>query len=254
MRRDAGTDAGPPSDLSLGRALTCQLDAQGAMRAAARHIACDPGATGATVVAIVEAWEAGLFSHVEESGGFISGLGAERGCEAWRCAAEAASCEAYAACLERDRRPGPCEPFTTRCEGASLLRCEPDGASAVALVDCASFGATCADGRCRLGDCAFGTDYYHLECVEGSLSLCDGAIRMDCSAWSPGSACTSFHIGGEVPTQWCSPSGESEYGAYSRPVECDGRTIRFVSVSTRAHALDCVASGYRGCDERGCTL
>jgi hypothetical protein len=255
-RFDAGgpilvPDAGPV-DLALGRALTCALDPDAALRAVVRHVACDPAAEGATVVALVEAWEAGLLSQLEMSGGLVEGLGAVYGCDLWRCASDAADCADYAACVEGGRIAGACEPSTTRCEGASMVRCDLDGAASRVLLDCASFGAGCADGRCALGECAFGGDYYDLECRDGALTLCDGAIRMDCGAWIAGASCESFRISGEVPTQWCSTTGMSAYGAYARPVVCDGSTLSFESVSTRVYTLDCAAHGYGACEERGC--
>jgi hypothetical protein len=228
------------------------MDPDAAMRAVTRFIACEPDTERATVVAVMEAWEAGLLSHVEESGGLIEGLGLDLGCAAWRCAAEAEGCGDYEAECRQPGRREPCTPAETSCVGTTLFRCANDGSERRALIDCARFGATCDDGLCRLGDCGFGRDYYHLECEGNALTLCGGALRMDCGAWSPGSSCASFYIGGEVPTQWCSPSGMGEAGGYSRPVECDGRTIRFVSVSGREHALDCIANGYSSCDERGC--
>lgn len=255
MRPDGGRpDAGAP-DTDLARALACDLDADAALRAVTRFVACDPAAERSTVVAIMEAWEAGLLARVEESGGLVEGLAADLGCEVWGCVAAAASCDAYGACLEAARRPMPCEPFTTLCAGDTLMVCGSDGAEARTLVDCARFDAICQDGACQIGECRFGRDYYHLGCDAdaNALVLCDGARRVDCDDVLPGSRCASFHIGGEVPTQWCSPTGGSAAGAYPREVDsCAGGVFTFESVSGVTYSLDCRAEGYRNCTVRGC--
>jgi hypothetical protein len=249
---DAGRDAGP-ADLSLGAALHCGMDRDDVMRFAARHTACR-APERATIVALVEAWEAGLLSQLDQSGGVVEGLEAALGCPTWRCALEAESCEQYEACLDAAAIAGACEPATTRCEGTDIVRCDEDGAASHVILECASFGASCADGACTIGDCSFGPNYYNLECVEDDLVLCEGLVRMPCDAWEPGTTCRSFAIGGEVPTQWCAPEGFGGAGAYERPVDsCEGGVIAFESVSGETYTFDCIEAGYPGCDERGCT-
>ncbi|MEZ4338165.1 MAG: hypothetical protein R3B82_16210 [Sandaracinaceae bacterium] len=247
---DAGVDAGPP-DLELGLALACELGPEEAMQAAARFVACDAAAERATVVAIVEAWEAGLLAHVEESGGLIEGLALDLGCEGWRCAAEATSCREYEACLTAGLVRGRCPAYETSCEGDTLLRCNAEGRGRRPLVDCARFGAECREGAAGSATAPSGrTTTTSRATTTTSPSVRER--RLDCDAWAPGSRCTSFYIGGEVPTKWCSPTGGGEAGGYARPVDCVGGTIRFTSVSTRTYELDCLALGYAGCDERGC--
>ncbi len=246
-RRDAGRDAGP-LDVRLGAALTCALDADAALAAIVRFIACTE--SPATVVSMMEAWEAGLLSGLEPSGGLIAGYQGEVGCEAWRCLASASSCDAASVCLAPSG--GACEPGSLRCDGDIIVACAMEGDGARRAFDCASLGATCDGGRCNRDGCTFYGDYYQLECQDDALTLCDGAIRMPCEAWAPGSACASFAIGGEVPTQWCSPSRMGVAGAYARAVECVGGALLFESVSTRTYRFDCTANGYSRCAERGC--
>lgn len=240
----------PPADVRLGDAISCGLDGGERMvRAAARLVACRERGT---VSQLVELWEAGLWSGIEPSGGAPGLDGIDLGCDAWACLASIGSCAEVDAC--RARPGGPCEPYARACRGTEIVTCDRDGAALVHGFDCASVGATCEGGSCVLGGCRFGAEHYALVCDGDDLVLCDGAVRLDCAAWREGTACAPFHVGGEVPIAWCSPGGESAYGGYERPVECDGRTIRFESQSSRQrYELDCVAAGYPGCDERGCT-
>jgi hypothetical protein len=246
---DAGRDGGPPPDTRLGEALTRAMDADTALAGIVRFVACTD--TRATVVGLMEAWEAGLLSAFELSGGLVEGYDADLGCEAWRCLASAGSCELAAACMPA--RDEACEPSSAGCDADVITTCAADGSGARRLFDCATLGARCEEGRCHLGDCVFGAAHYQLECEGDALTICEGAVRMPCEAWAPGSSCTSFAIGGEVPTQWCSPSGVPVSGAYSRPVDCDdGGSLSFASVSTRVYRFDCLANGYAGCEDRGC--
>jgi hypothetical protein len=250
---DGGPDAGP-AELALGVALHCDIDPDDVVRLAARHTACRaPEHT--TIVAVVEAWEVGLLSQLDQSGGVIEGMEADIGCPAWRCAADAESCDAYEACLDAAAIPGACEPYSLRCDGTNVVRCAEDGTASHVILECASFGASCDEGSCRIGECSFGPNYYNLGCDEGDLVLCEGLVRMSCEAWEPGTTCRSFAIGGEVPTQWCAPEGFGGAGLYSLPVdECEAGVISFETASGESYTFDCIDAGYAGCDERGCTL
>jgi hypothetical protein len=257
---DAGRDAGrvepidpPDPELQLGRTLRCELDDEAALAAVVRWVACTPDET-TTVRGLFEAWEAGLYAAVEENGGFTGGSALEIPCDGWRCIAEARSCEEASRCIEEAYAGAACEPRTRSCDGSRVTRCASDGRGSAELIDCADFGATCSEGQCRLGECVFSEGYYHLDCDGDDLVLCEGAVRMSCDAWQSGARCGRFAIGGEVPTAWCSRSDESVAGAYDFPVSCESSgTIRFESVSTDAFSYDCLANGYRGCTERGCS-
>ncbi|MDQ3038143.1 MAG: hypothetical protein M3Y87_37470 [Myxococcota bacterium] len=251
---DAGTiDASVPPPSPLRRALTCDLDDAAVLRAAARFTSCDERAT---MRQVVEMWEAGLFSGIDLSGGLVGPGLDDLGCEVWRCIAGAGDCAAMTACLEgaSSEPAGGCPAFTQVCDGTSIALCD-DAGRAHRRLDCAALGATCEEGRCRLGDCQFGAEFYQLDCVDGDLAVCGGAIRASCGAWIAGSRCASFAIGGEVPTAYCSPTGGGVAGAYPTPVSCASGIVTFESSATgRTFRFECAASGYAGCDERGCVL
>jgi hypothetical protein len=257
---DAGRDAGrvepidpPDPELRLIHTLRCGLDDGAALAAAVRWVACTPEET-TTVRGLFEAWEAGLFAAVEENGGFTGGSAIEIPCGAWRCLSGARSCEEAARCVEDAFGGGACEPYTRTCDGARVTRCASDGRGRAELIDCSDLGASCSAGRCELGECVFSEGYYHLDCDDDDLVLCEGAVRMSCDAWRPGARCGSFAIGGEVPTAWCTRSDEFVAGAYDFPVSCESSgAISFESVSTEAYEFDCLANGYRGCTARGCS-
>jgi hypothetical protein len=251
-RADAGSDAGTPDPaLQLGRTLRCELDDEQALDAMVRWVACTPKDT-TTVRGLFEAWEAGLFSWVEENGGFTGGSAIDLPCGVWQCVASARSCDEADRCVNEAYTGGACEPYSRTCDGSRVERCARDGRGRAELIDCADLGGSCVEGHCEIGECVFGEGYYHLSCEDNDMVLCEGVLRMSCDAWSPGDRCGSFAVGGEVPTTWCTRADGFVAGAYDFPVECTGDVMRFESVSTLAYTFDCGANGYDGCNMRGC--
>ena len=255
--RDGGVDAGPgdagPEETRLANELACRLDHDTALDAAARAAACAPDTRG-SMRSYFEAWEAGLLGTPVLFHG-LTGFDYEWGCDAWRCIASATSCEAFDTCLADSVRGGPCVGGSTRCNGDLYEVCRSDGSGYSVGFDCATLGATCtADEACVISDtCSFGMYHYELDCLDGDLVLCDGLERTSCDAWHPGSSCASFAISGEVPTVWCSPTGENGYGAYAESrVTCTAGTVSFTSATSVSATYDCLANGYSGCNERGC--
>jgi hypothetical protein len=257
--RDArASDAGdvPPRE-GLYPTLQCNLDASSALTAIARHVACTPVDRRArtTMKGLMEAWEAGLLSGLV---GASTGLELGSGCAEWQCAATAGSCAELNDCIaERE----PCESGT-RCRGNQLETCHTvlsTGARYWGVgVDCSSLGGVCdvtdGLGRCDIGGCFIGPwDYHAIACDGNDLTLCDGAVRYPCDAEGPGAVCGSVAVSGEVPTYYCNTGGvERTAGVYASPVECADGVVTFESLTEETHRFDCIAAGYRGCDEAGC--
>jgi hypothetical protein len=247
---DAGAppDAGPAADLRLGQALSCQLDTEQALRAAARFVAC----TGeSTMAAIMDAHEGLALGSPEPYTLGIAGIPSS--CRLWQCAASASDCAEFTRCFrDSDLGNRRCEAGRLACAGDVLAACIGDVLTP--HIDCAQLGARCEEGACVRDGCRFGNGENPARCdpASGALVLCD--LELDCTAWRGEEArCASFYVQGEVPVPWCSP-GEvgSVAGAYERPVECADGVVEFETMSGRRHRVACRDLGYRGCDDEGC--
>ncbi len=250
----------PPADLSLGLGLTCGLSEDDRVRAAVRHVACDPN-TRATIPGLVEAFDAGLMGNF--SGGVDNWLSFDvrQGCDYWRCMANARSCGEVAAECAPAVSKIACEPIergSALCEGSRISYCARNGSEIVA--DCADFGAQCSNGECVKDGCGFGVNVgggdTGVSCsADGTrLQVCAGAFEMECDAWLAGSSCASFAIQGELPTYWCSPTGQSISGAYPREDFGCGHGSLLMNLETRGPVqFDCHSEGFTGCGARGCT-
>ncbi len=257
-------DAAPSLD-GIIEVLTCGFDEQTALRAAVRRSACDFSGRF-SVKSLMEAWEGGLWGHWDLTLGNYVGYDITYGCEIYRCLANATSCTEARACI--DPTGGACLADYGYCDGDRLMKCRADDRPGVEVIDCAAFGATCVEevlghgatqAQCALGDCRFGSNYYGLECDGNDLTLCDGAIRSTCGAWTAGTSCGSFYIGGELPTVSCMfntgvPGAYAGDGA-GYEVMCDANAVMSFSTTTgRSYTFDCRANGYPDCLGRGCAL
>lgn len=251
--RDAGSD-----DTLLGRALACHLTEEAQVEAAVRVIACSDPDLRATVVSYIEAFDSGLLGSFEPYLEGLTGFPLRQGCEFWRCAAVADSCDSLAACVPAPLA-GVCreeDRFRARCVGDKLARCEADEVRLV--VDCADFGAACIDGQCERDGCRFGDfadgGVERLSCSDDGerLVVCDGVFDMKCDAFRPGSSCADFYVSGEIPVSWCSPTGEGVAGAYDTPGVCGHGSFLFYPATRGGGEFSCSMNDYRGCNERGC--
>jgi hypothetical protein len=248
--RDAGVMLRPGR---LMRALHCDLDDEAALRAIARHVACDPDTRG-TVRSYYEAWEAGLFGTFEPGLELFLGYRVSYGCPAWRCMASAASCEEHAACIDDAQSAARCDPEERRCDGGVIEECVGSGDGFVPVFDCGVVDAACVNGACRTDEgCEFGRRPEELACSGDALVLCDLAVSCPLN-WQEGTSCASFLVGGELPTMWCSGEGDQAGGYTSAPIRCAGGTIELESVSGARRTFDCRSQGYSGCDASGCVL
>jgi len=249
-----GVDAGPIATGDLFRALSCDLDADQILAAAARWVACHPESR-VTMQTVIEAWEGFVLGHPNAPASTFTGLPA--GCDVWRCAAEATACGQLDECID-SARPGVGGCGPTQCFGSELATCDAEGLW-VTAVDCADFGATCVEDHCEIAGCSFG-GFAPMEvtCDGADVSLCEGLLNIDCASTYPDemTACASFFISGELPVSWCAPGGESQAGAYETEVVCSGARsrVRIDSVSSRRYVYFCRDNGYSDCDERGCVL
>jgi hypothetical protein len=235
-RTDASRDAGVDQ---LTAVLTCGFDETIALEAIVRHVACLDRREQSSVDGFYEAWQAGLLSGLDSA---FASFDPTLGCAAWRCLAEAASCDEAARCLPS----AACAP-TPACDGDVYVHCN---SGTPGRFDCGSVGATCSADGCTRDDCTFKPGIaYVLACDGSDITLCDGAIRAACPT---GTACASFAVSGEVPTVFCSPGGEPGYGAYGSPIVCADGVISFEGVAGEAVRYDCAGNGYSGCDEWGC--
>ena len=250
---DAGVvDTGPPVVDALREELRCRMDGDGARAAVLAHVACVDDRS--TASGLVEGWEAGLFGLYERDIATWTTFPMDQGCDYWRCMEEAESCEDRARCITARLTPEPCTAGQRRCDGEMLEECVAEGDGFRDVFDCSVTGGGCADGQCEREGCSLGERSQSLACDEGAVTACEGAIRIDCASAVPGSQCTSFAIGGEVPTYYCGPGGFVA-GAYASPVTCSEATgeIGFINQATQLdETIDCVAAGFDGCDQRGC--
>lgn len=245
---DTGVDA-PVMSVSLETALTCGLDEDSVVRAAARWVNCNPDFTG-SVQTVVEAWEGFVLGSLDPFA--ASSIGLPGTCSTWTCAASAGACDEFMACEAEAVAMGPCVDGEFRCVGDELARCR-DGQFRAHL-DCGELGATCAGGACDLEGCRFGgVGATRTGCEVGDITLCGGGLRVDCADLGADRACALFAIGGEIPVEWCAPEGMSADGASpAARVDCEGSVVSFESVLGTLYSIDCVELGYMGCDDRGC--
>lgn len=246
--RDAGAvpDAGPAFTPAVA-SLTCGLHRDRALQAALQMVDCSENLT---VRGVMEAWEGFVLGSFDPYAAELAPI--PNGCQVWRCAARAGSCAGLDACLRANRlSDDDCRVRDRRCFGDRVGVCL-GSVGYVPHRDCGALGAECRQGACVFDGCR--ADREPWTCSDtGDILICDGAVRVDCSRWDPGSACAGFAVGGEIPVPWCSPTGEIRAGAYPTPVDCDDGAITFTTVGGRSYEVDCRAAGYAGCTDRGCT-
>ena len=242
--RDVGTDAGTSDELLAQ--LTCGLSDEQMLFAIARYVSCETGAD-VTMAMLMEAWEGFVLGAVDPFPGAVSGI--PMGCDIWQCYGRERVCRDARICIRDQALERGCMPGETRCIGDHVTTCFDN--SMLSVVNCARFGASCAGDACVTDEgCEFGP-FRPVGCVGDAIQVCDDIVS--CAAYNGGS-CAGFAVMGELPTTWCSPTGESAAGAYRVPVDCDPDTgiVRFTTVGGTDYELDCVVDGYRRCDERGC--
>jgi len=252
---DAGEppDAGPSVDLTLGQVMSCELDTEQALHAAARFVACLDD--GTSMAPIMDAHEGFLLGSMDPFAWSLAGL--PTGCGLWQCASRARTCPDLGICLRDtalDREP--CRERTFSCSGDVLGVCL--GPFVTPHIDCARLGARCEDGACVKGlGCRFGNGETLARCDRetGELTVCPD-VSLDCAQWrDEPTSCASFYVQGEVPVPWCSPERVGNMaGAYDRPVDCRRGVVSFEVVTGRTLEYDCRANGYSGCTEAGCRL
>lgn len=262
--RDFGSRPDRPpiaTESPLRDALLCGLGERRAQRAILVHVACVDD--GSTVPGLTEAWHAGLLGAFQQGVDGWTGFPLSQGCSYWQCLSAASSCADREACLDSSRVPASCEPGSRFCDPDinAIMECTREGDAIVERFGCGAVGGTCNDGYCQLGEggCAIGNFGEELRCEGPDVVGCDGAIRIECPSGEPGTVCTSFAIGGELPTYYCGPEslGGFTAGAYATTVECSfpGGVITFPNQATREGIrIDCLAEGFADCNERGCVF
>ena len=260
-------DAEPPQDLGrrdgppLARALSCDMNADDALRATVRWVACAQDDERSTVTGMMEAWAAGLFGTGDPFARQLSSQQTGLGCDRWQCLSTAGTCAEARDCRSGPPpAPEPADPceFSTDayCAGNAVYDCTGDLQQ---VLDCAPLEMMCqhapGSGRtfCASDACQTVLGVNELVCDGNRLSACAGTLVVDCGEWRPGSICQSFAIGGEVPINFCGPVGFGGAGAYETPVQCaDDGVITFTALQVDEYRFDCREAGYSGCNERGC--
>lgn len=241
---DVGMDAG--SSRELIAQLTCGLGAEEMLVAVARYVRCNSD-EDLSMVQLMEAWEGFVLGSPDPFPGALSGI--PMGCDLWQCYERERVCSDAEFCVADNALDRGCMLGDTRCIGDHVTSCFDDGM--LSIVNCARFGATCVDDHCVTPDgCEFGP-FRTPGCDGSTIDLC--GAELSCPEYN-GGACTSFAVMGEVPTIWCSPTGDPGAGAYFRPVECDGDTgvVSFVTETGSDYVFDCRDNGFAGCNARGC--
>ena len=251
----------PMTDSPLREALLCSLSEPRAQRAILVHVACVDD--GSTVPGLVEAWHAGLLGTFQQGVDGWTAFPMSQGCSYWQCLSAATSCADREACFASSRSAASCEPGERLCDPDrnAIVECSREGDALVERFDCTAVGGRCLEDSCQLeSGCALGGFGEELGCDgDDVVARCDESVRIECPRVEAGTACTSFAIGGELPTYYCGPAslGGFTAGAYATPVECffPGGRIAFTNQATSAEVrIDCVAEGFADCNERGCVF
>lgn len=242
---DVGTDAGSSPELLAQ--LTCGLDEEQMLLAIARYVGCETD-EDFSMVQVMEAWEGFVLGSPDPGPG--SSIGLPMGCDIWQCYERERVCRDARICIADNALERGCMPGETRCIGDHVTSCYEN--SMLSVVNCARFGAACIGDACVTDEgCEFGP-FRPYGCDAATIDVCGETLF--CPEYNGGS-CASFAVGGEVPTTWCSPTGEGVAGAYNQPVDCDEDTgvVRFTTVAGGEYVFDCVDNGFRRCnDARGC--
>ena len=135
-----------------------------------------------------------------------------------------------------------CEPETTFCQGAKVVRCDLSGSASKLAENCDKQGKVCRDGACEpcsTGDCRDGyacdpTDRLcrKIFCEPGHLACYTG--------WSQ--RCNEYGTGYGEPIEDCIAKGERCTANGCEPKVCE------------PHAVFCLGSKVKQCDETGGTF
>lgn len=242
---DSGADAGTSEEL-LSQ-LTCGLTEEQVLLAIARYVGCNTDEE-VTMAMLLEAWEGFVLGAPDPFPGALANI--PMGCDIWQCYGRERVCRDARICIADQALERGCEIGETRCIDGHVTSCFDN--SMLSIVNCTVFDSTCVDDHCVSPEgCEFGP-FRELGCVDGDIHLCDETLS--CAEFNGGS-CSSFAVMGEVPTTWCSPTGEPAAGAYRTEVDCEEDTgfVNFTTVAGTEITFDCMANGFRRCsDERGC--